>query len=168
MSAKSLPEHLWHTIQSSVPIACVDIAPLRRAPDGSLQLGLVLRSAPNDELRWCFIGGRLQLDETSEQAISRELDEALGGSLRRTARVDPPPLLLEYSRTFRPGELYDPRQHAVSLTFPLWLDGEGVARGAEAKQFRWWNIDELDAHTMGFGQESVLGRLRAAAEARPA
>lgn len=164
--ARDLDPELWATIQSSVPIFCVDVLPIRPAAsfpsDGGIELGLILRETPDQGSRWVTIGGRLQLDETIEAAIRRELDEAVGQGLSPIdGMTDPEPLVVEYSRSRRAEGTFDLRKHAVSLTYPRWLDGEPSARGGEAEDFRWWPIDELDGTVLGFGQETLLPRVRA-------
>lgn len=161
--ARDLDPALWSTIQASVPIFCVDVLPIRSGDGDEIELGLILRDTPDQGPRWCTIGGRLELDESIEDAIRRELTEAVGdGLVPIEERTNPEPLVVQYTRGHASGTTYDLRQHAVSLTYPQWLDGEPVARGAEAVEFRWWRIGDLDGSVMGFGQESLLPRVRAA------
>ncbi|HTU15308.1 MAG TPA: NUDIX hydrolase [Solirubrobacterales bacterium] len=163
--ARDLDPELWETIQASVPIFCVDVLPIRpavgtEARDGGIELGLILRNTPDQGSRWCTIGGRLELDESIEAAVSRELAAAVGDGLEPIAGLaDPEPLIVEYGRRPAPGAAYDLRKHAVSLTHPRWLDGEPSVRGEEAEAFRWWRLPDLDGSVMGFGQESLLPRI---------
>lgn len=159
---RHLPAELWRTIQASVPIFCVDVVPLRRGPRG-LELGLIRRETPSGEQRWCFIGGRLLLDELIEEAVQRELNDAIGTSLRHVEEEAPRPLLVEYRRSGGNHEPVDPRQHAVSSTRFLWMAGEGIAHGIEALEFRWWPSPDLSKDIMGFGQHTIIPRIEEAA-----
>lgn len=163
--ARDLDPALWATIQASVPIFCVDVLPIRPSPDAGseIEVGLILRETPDQGPRWCTIGGRLGLDESIDAAIRRELTDAVGNGLGPIeGRSDPEPLVVEYHRGPAPDTTYDLRQHAVSLTYPRWLDGEPSVRGDEAEDFRWWKLADLDSSVMGFGQETLLPRIAAA------
>ena len=160
MTIARLPQDLWAKIQANIPIFCVDIVPVKYDDLGRLSFGLILRDTPDLGNRWCFIGGRLLLDETISAAADRELNSALGDSLQRDGEFELEHLLVEYSRDRRPGHPYDPRQHAISATIPMPMFGNGIARGDEAKDFKWWLADELDDKIMGFGQESLVDSVR--------
>jgi ADP-ribose pyrophosphatase YjhB (NUDIX family) len=167
MTDTRLPDSLWRTIQRSVPIFCVDVVPVCIGSDGALNLGLILRDTPSQGDRWCLIGGRLLLDETISEAVDRELKSALGESLSRSSRTTFDPIVAEYRRKREPGALHDPRQHAISATVPIWMSGEGIPQGPEAQRFQWWNIDRIGPDGMGFGQESLIPRIKTVVEAQP-
>jgi ADP-ribose pyrophosphatase YjhB (NUDIX family) len=157
-----LPDRLWKTIQASVPVFCVDVVPVRAGTLGAIEIGLILRDTPLQGARWCLIGGRLLLDETIAEAVERQLSMSVGASLTRTVGSPFVPLLVEYGRSFALDRPQDPRQHSISATLPVWMSGEGVARGTEAHNFRWWALNDLNATVMGFGQEHLLPRIASA------
>ncbi len=74
--------------------------------------------------------------------------------------VDPESLeifrVIEYFSRPAIGEFYDPRKHAVSVTYSGRCRGEAKADGKEARQFDWFNRDELAALDYGFGQGKVI------------
>lgn len=154
-----LSDRLWTTIQASVPIFCVDVAPVRVATSGHVEIGLILRATPLQGARWCVIGGRLLLDETITDAVQRQLSSAIGSSLVMAGPSPLPPLLVEYGRSPRPDGPQDPRQHSVSATVPVQMSGEGVAQGEEARAFQWWPVKDLNGDVMGFGQEHLVPRI---------
>ena len=159
--ANFVPKDLLAKIQANIPIFCVDIVPVKYNDVGRLSFGLILRDTPDLGNRWCFIGGRLRLDEAISAAADRELNSALGDSLQRDDEFKLEHILIEYSRERRQGYPYDLRQHAISATIPILMSGDGIAQGDEAKDFKWWLADELDGEIMGFGQERLVGRERA-------
>jgi len=160
VSADRLPDDQWQLVQSHLPIFCVDVVPVRRPePRGGVELGLILRRTPDRGVRWCVIGGRLLIDETIADAATREIRSALGDSLTPSTDRQPPPLLVEYTRTRRTDGVYDLRQHSISATLPRWMSGDGAAVGPEALDFRWWRAEALTRELMGFGQESLVPRI---------
>ena len=162
-SGQRLSDYLWKTIQGSVPIACVDVLPYRMLPDGTAQLGLILRHTPSQGERWCIVGGRLLLDESVSDAVHRELADAFVGGLDLVSTELPAPLVVEFFRNQRSGFPVDTRQHALSLTHVLQVsDHSPQVQGPEARDFRWFTLAELEAgpasELMGFGQEVLLER----------
>jgi hypothetical protein len=68
-----IPADLWATIRGSVPILCVDLYPVRRAPSGTIDgIGLIERAAPFTGGKvWCHVGGRVNLDDSVADAMNR-------------------------------------------------------------------------------------------------
>ena len=147
----------WRKVQASVPIACVDVLPLRTVGGRLTQLGLILRDTPNQGLRWCLIGGRLLWDESFVEAVRRQVRDALGPVV--TARVDDdahPIYVAQYFTIPRETGSFDPRQHAIGLIFRVMLDGDPEPQG-EALEFRWFQRNTLPlAHELGFGQDRII------------
>jgi hypothetical protein len=69
------------------------------------------------------------------------------------------PVVVEYRPDTTPGRPHDPRKHAVAITYPVETRGEPVVRGDEALDFRWCELNDIDANLVGFGQETVIARL---------
>ena len=150
----------WTWAQQALPIACVDVVPVRVGPDGRAveRVGLIRRDTPHQGHRWCLVGGRLWRAESFANAAARQLRETLGPDVA----FDPLPAdrqpdhVAQYFPTARPDGLLDPRQHAVTLTFVVPLGGDGVAHGGEALDFRWFPADRLPPPSeWGFRQDEV-------------
>ena len=154
-----IAEPEWARVRTLLPIACVDILPLKPAPHGSgwTHVGLILRDlwdVPGDGKKWCLVGGRIRVDETVRDAALRHVRETLGEDVR--LRWDPAlrPLLAEYLRAPRRGFGLDPRNHCVTPTYALRLEGTPVPRG-EAADFRWFLPHRLPSK-FGFRADLVI------------
>lgn len=71
-----LPDDVYALVERSVPIACVDFVPVRMAPDGRREIGLILRDSPFGRV-WCHLGGRVQHGETVVGALRRHARDTL-------------------------------------------------------------------------------------------
>ncbi len=150
-----LDEHDFALVQRSVPVVCVDVLPWRPGEEGR-ELCLIERETPDEGLRWCLVGGRVRVDERLEDAVRREVRDALGLDVQDVP--DQPDLVAQYARRSGPGP-HDPRKHAVALTWLLRIQDEPVP-GGEALAARWF--PERALPEMGFGQHLVAGRLLSA------
>lgn len=151
-----LGERDWRAVQGWVPIACVDVLPIREHPDAT-QIGLILRDTPLEGRKWCLIGGRLLRDETFAVAIRRQVHEALGQAADTAVPRDPQPLYVaQYMTTGSLDFGFDPRQHAIGLIFATELQGEVEPQG-EAHDFRWFDASRLPSgDEIGFNQLPIL------------
>ena len=149
----------WRFIQSSIPVACVDVLPVRFS-SGSRhvlrKVGLILRETPHGR-KWCLIGGRLMYREPLCAAVRRQMTEALGRQIRPHIMPDQQPLYVaQYSAGGRSPFALDPRQHSVSLTYAVEMKGVLIPRG-EAIQFEWFEIENIPpARQIGFRQGTVI------------
>ncbi len=155
-----LDDATWRLCQASVPILCVDVVPLRLDARGAIvAIGLIRRptAIAAEGERWMTIGGRLRRGERIADAIEREVREALGPAARVDVPAVPvPAALAEYMPGTRDDGPFDPRQHAVGLTYAIAVEGE-IRVGGEATDFRWFEPDELPTRgNYGFGQWSVV------------
>jgi ADP-ribose pyrophosphatase YjhB (NUDIX family) len=150
-----IPDAEWARIQRLLPIACADVL-VTRSSAGGLEVGLILRDSPDGQ-RWCLVGGRILRDESIRDAILRQLTSTLGDGVQCSLDQRPrPDFIAKYFADQREGELHDPRQHALGLTFALTVTGSISARG-EAIEFRWFPVDDLpSANEFGFGQRAVV------------
>jgi len=160
----------WQTLSESLPIAGSDVLPVRIGEDDFLYIGLISRTTPFGGARWCHVGGRQAIDETQADAARRHLASSL---VRKTAsgklkKLDPsvvadrPEATYEFLREEREGYGYDPRKHAVSACFKVWLPIETVARpdSDEALDFRWFRLDQLpDEAEMWPGTSGIIDLL---------
>jgi ADP-ribose pyrophosphatase YjhB (NUDIX family) len=147
-------------LQRTVPLACVDVLPLRTSRGTITHIGLIHRATPHQGRRWCLVGGRLFFGETLAQGLRRHLRETLGTSVRFRLPTHPEPLLIaQYFPQPRSGHLLDPRQHSVALTFALEVTGAHTAAG-EAFDFRWFPLTALPTpRQYGFGQGAVVKQI---------
>ena len=54
------------------------------------------------------------------------------------------------------GEYFDPRQHAIGLTYAVELSGIFVPQG-EALDFKWFSISKIhELEEIGFGQKQLI------------
>jgi ADP-ribose pyrophosphatase YjhB (NUDIX family) len=143
-----LDEASWAAIQEAVPIACVDLVPVRRQGAES-RIGLIQRLTPFDgRSMWCQIGGRIRLDETVRAALLRHLGETLTGA-SWDPPADPQPDYVMQWFSSPPDDApvgygLDPRRHAVALSFRVVLSGDPlVVPGGEALAFAWLTADDL-------------------------
>lgn len=154
-----LPNRKWKTIQSSVPVTCVDVLLVKRDRTGSRQWGLIYRETPHQGRRWCLIGGRLLLNEAFRAAIIRQVRETLDIDVRRSLSSDVQPIFTAeyFSRHFR-GAMFDPRQHAIGLVFVVEVRKDFKPRPkGEALKFEWFDEKQLQKPALfGFGQKRVL------------
>ena len=153
----------WRKVQASVPIACVDVLPVRPAKgtDAAARrfdsVGLILRDTPHQGRRWCLIGGRMFRNESFPQAVSRQLRETLGRGVTFDLPADvQPDFVAQYFTEPGPVGCLDPRQHAIGNTFVVPVAGTAHAQG-EAHDFRWFPLDALPRpQEFGFDQDRVL------------
>jgi len=148
----------WKRAQETLPIACVDVLPVRLNDSGKLeQVGLIFRDTPHQGRRWCLVGGRLWHKESVAEAIARQLREALGPYVAFHVEPDPQPdYVAQYFPTAREFASIDPRQHALTLNFVVPLRGNPQA-GGEALEFQWFEPSQLPAAgQFGFGQDRIV------------
>ena len=132
-------------IQSSIPVTCVDVLPVRFSSGSHhvlREVGLILRETPHGR-KWCLIGGRLMYRESLCTAVRRQMTEALGRQITPSILPDQEPLYVaQYSPSGRSPFALDPRQHSVVLTYAIEMEGVPTPRG-EAIQFEWFGDCEV-------------------------
>jgi len=156
----------WKWVQDTVPVVCVDAAPLRVDAAGEIQrIGLIFRETPHQGRKWCMVGGRVFRNESLAEAMGRHLRETLGDALRFQIRPDEQPLYVsQYFTHQREVGTLDPRQHAVAMNYCVAVEGDVSAAG-EALDFGWFSPSELPpSEEFGFGQDLVLAACLAARE----
>src|SRR5947209_3371603 len=93
----------WAEVQQLVPVLCVDVLPWAVTADGPCIL-LISRVAEQGDPRWALVGGRVNLDETLQDAASRHLRTTLGDQITWSPpAVAHPATVGEYLRTRRTG-----------------------------------------------------------------
>lgn len=150
----------WREIEALMPISCVDILPWRRFPDGKARVLLIRRRDQEGALRWNLTGGRIRIDETVANAVKRHIHETLGVGLhwqRQDFRY--PDVIGEYLRKVTTGYGFDPRHHAIGLSYSLECDGDVVAAG-DARACAYFAVDCLpDPDEIGFSQANIIYQL---------
>jgi ADP-ribose pyrophosphatase YjhB (NUDIX family) len=158
-----LPEKDWKLVCDSVPILCVDVL---LSPKGDpRQVALIRRTTYEGASEgWCLVGGRVLRNEHLPAAVQRHVAATLGPALQVDQSTLELAAVIEYFSRRDLGEFYDPRKHAVALTYAASCEctGEPQPQG-EALEFGWFGIDQLSEVNFGFGQDKavaqVLGKL---------
>jgi 8-oxo-dGTP diphosphatase len=96
--------------------------------------------------KWEFPGGKLEIDESANVALKRELSEELGIEVLDSEQV----LYLEFD--------YPDRQ--VSLYIQKVIEYLGVPYGREQQTIRWVEISELDQLDLLDGNKSIVEFLK--------
>ena len=152
-----LPDAKWKALQLCIPITCVDVLLIREVNKSTFEIGLIYRNTPHQGRRWCLIGGRLFLNEPLRDAVARQVHDAIGKHVRCILPANLQPLFIaEYFSKRVSGSLFDPRKHAIGLTFVVQIQGQTQPQG-EAIDFRWFTLDQLpNSKYFGFGQRKVV------------
>lgn len=101
--------------------------------DGSGRLLLVRRANPPAQGRWSIPGGRVESDESHEDAVIRELTEETGLKGRVVREVG------SILRDAPSGGVYVIRDFLVEVD-----EGSVPSAGDDAADARWFTVDELD------------------------
>lgn len=152
-----LDQETYELVRASVPIASVDLLPWRTDGD-SRQVLLIRRRDRRGRPCWCWIGGRVHIDETLADAIERHLLETIGADLV-IGRFDPsrPDAVIEYARIPRDDGPYDEAQHSLGMTYLIPTNGGSVQPAGEAMDAEWFAIDALPpADEFSFGQSNCI------------
>lgn len=153
-----IPDKEYEFIRASVPIVCVDV--LLSPCDSPKLIGLIERTTYDGGFGWCLIGGAVLHNESLPDAVDRHVRATLGvniKALRSTMRLG---TVIEYFSEPRLGDFYDPRKHAVALTYAAACEFNGKPEvSGEAIDFRWFGIDDLPDINFGFGQGEVVARV---------
>lgn len=153
-----LPRLPYSLVRRLVPIACVDILPVKTG-DNLLKVGLIRRYDASGRVVRAMIGGGIHRTETVGEAAARHLRSTLGPEVRWTdPDWDRPATVGQYLPNARSDEPHDPRKHAIALTYLVVLAGTASPRG-EAIGFDWFTIASAPLEEMGFGQEIVVRRV---------
>lgn len=121
----------------------VDAAVFRRQ-DGSTQILLIQRKNPPFQGEWALPGGFVDIDETLETAVARELHEETGLQNIELTQMH------AFSTLGR-----DPRGPTVSVVFQGVLNNNQKAiAGDDANKAAWFPIDKLPS--LGFDHDVVI------------
>ncbi len=160
----------WAELQRRLPIACVDVLPIRWiGPAGGrrLQVGLIERwypeaGWPGARRVWCVLGGRQRIEETIPEAIVAQLKGTLGCAPTGPLPLEPITLVEYLPRPRTPEAPDDPRRHAIGPLFAVEVGAEigpPFPPGSDALGFRWFDADGLpESGTIGFHLAGTLQR----------
>ncbi len=118
------------------PIAGVGAVIVQKGPDGNQQVLLIRRGQEPLKGEWSLPGGALELGETLEQAIRREVLEETG------LVVDVLDTVKAFDRISR-DDAGRVRYHYVLVDYLCRVAGGSLACATDAVEARWANADEL-------------------------
>jgi len=161
-----LPDELYELVAASVPILCVDLVP-RFASDPVRSYGLISRRDHKGDAGWCWVGGRVWIEERLGEAAGRHLRQTLGaGVSMREPDWSHPDLVIDFERSEGVDRPHDPRKHSVSLAWVVDVEGEPEAQG-EATAIDRFGPDSLPPDSeFAFGLGPTIRRLVATGAAR--
>lgn len=131
-------------LRRALPIAYVDVVPVRTDTDGEItQVGLLLRASGSGRIIRAIVSGRVLVHETLREAIARHVEKDLGTMALPRIPVSPVPFTVaEYFPTPGQSLFTDPRQHAISLAYIVPVDGEAAPQ-EDALELTWFDVAEL-------------------------
>jgi 8-oxo-dGTP diphosphatase len=129
---------------------------------------LIRRASPPLQGEWSIPGGLLEVGETLEQGVARELAEETGLEVRV---LD---LLEVFERIFpappnadgTPGDAARPQYHFVILDYLCEIRGGTLSAGSDAQEFAWAREDELAKFDLTVAVTRVLRKAFAKARGR--
>ena len=129
---------------------------------------LIRRGGPPMEGQWSIPGGMLELGETLEQGVARELAEETGlevivvDIIEVLERIFP----AEPAADGTPGDAARPKYHFVILDYLCEASGGTLRAGSDATEFAWAREDELAKFGLTVAATRVLRKAFALARAR--
>ena len=108
------------------------------------QVLLIKRGSEPCKDMWALPGGFMNIDESAEEAATRELKEETGIDVKEVTQVG------AYSKVDR-----DPRERVITIAFYTVIDNPVRAVGQDdAKQTEWFTLDNLP--TLAFDHSEIL------------
>jgi 8-oxo-dGTP diphosphatase len=130
---------------------------------------LIRRGGPPLEGEWSIPGGMLELGETLEQGVARELAEETGlevnvlGIIEALERIFP----ALPGADGAPGDAARPQYHFVILDYLCEARGGTLRAGSDAREFAWTREEELAKFSLTTAVTRVIRKAFAMARARP-
>jgi 8-oxo-dGTP diphosphatase len=131
---------------------------------------LIRRGSPPLEGQWSIPGGMLELGETLEQGVTRELAEETGLDVKVIEilevfeRIFPAPPTADG----QPGDASRPQYHFVILDYLCELRGGTLRAGSDALEFAWAREEDLLKFDLTLAAARVLRKAFARARERSA
>lgn len=153
----------YEYVTSAVPMTCVDVIPADESL-GSLRLGTITRATGSEAGKTALIGGRIQKDESIDQAISRHLLSTLSivnYEFHGSNSLDRPFLIAEFKHQLSSNKvLFDPTKQSLSLVYLITIEQNNHINTAnEASSFEWLDATELPDDS-AFNQHIILYKAR--------
>jgi 8-oxo-dGTP diphosphatase len=150
---------MGHTYQYARPALAVDVVVFALDED-DLQVMLIQRDLPPFLGRWALPGGFVRVEETLDEAATRELREESGLA----------DIFLEQLYTF--GDVRrDPRERVVTVAYYALVNlaGHHVRAGTDAKSAAWFPVGELPELAFDHRRivDAALARLRGKVRYQP-
>ncbi len=129
---------------------------------------LIRRGSAPLKGEWSIPGGLLEVGETLEQGVARELAEETGLEVRVVElievfeRIFPAPP----SEDGTPGDARKPQYHFVILDYLCEMRGGTLSAGSDAQEFAWAREEELSRFDVTVAVARVLGKAFAMARKR--
>ncbi len=129
---------------------------------------LIRRASPPLQGQWSIPGGMLEVGETLEQGVARELAEETGLEVKVVElievfeRIFPAPANADGS----PGNVARPQYHFVILDYLCEKRGGEICAGSDALEFAWAREEELVKFDLTVAATRVLRKAFARARAR--
>lgn len=125
------------------PAVTVDAVVFRKS-ESQCQILLIKRKYPPFQFAWCLPGGFVDMNETLEEAVKRELEEETGLVGIHMEQVG------SFSAVNR-----DPRGRTITIAFKGICEADFAVRGADdASEAVWWNVEELPE--LGFDHAEII------------
>lgn len=114
--------------------------------ESDVKILLIERKSPPCQGCWAFPGGFMEIDETTEEAALRELQEETGLTLSLNVIHQ----IGAYSKVDR-----DPRERVITVAYYTIIDGTAEVKGLDdAAQAKWFSIKQLPP--LAFDHEEIL------------
>jgi ADP-ribose pyrophosphatase YjhB (NUDIX family) len=155
-----VPYWRYRLIRRQVPIACVDVMPVR-LQSGLYEVGFIKRVDENGEVKWAMIGGGVYRNETVIDAMRRHVQESLGPDAHIQAPCEEQPHAAgQYFPKPRRGYGTDPRKHSIALSYWTFFEGTPAVTGREAEDFDWFAIEAIPRdEEFGYGHGPIAHRV---------
>src|SRR3989338_11001742 len=134
-----IPEELYLQIFKHVPILAVDGVVIKNH-----QILLAKRTIEPFLRLWCLPGGRMNIGESCEEGVFREMREETGLKCQIIK------LLGVYSQ---PGR--DPRGHTVTVAYLLKPIGGKLKSNFESSELKFFSLDKIPTN-LGFDHQTII------------
>lgn len=112
--------------------------------DNQTRILLIQRKKDPFKDLWALPGGFVEMDETLEQSVARELKEETGLDLVKFHQVG------AFGQPDR-----DPRDRVISIAYYTVIDHEAIAVAADdAKDAKWFDVDQLPS--LAFDHQEII------------
>jgi len=156
-AAGYVSDELYSQVTATFPIICVDVIPFDAKTN---RIGIITRATGKEAGNLALIGGRIQKNESIQEAINRHLVNDLqvneftfysGNTATRPFYVQQ---YFHRDTAENGSDGYDPSKHSIGLNYIINIDETPIAK-AEAANFLWINESEVPEQG-AFNQGTVM------------